>query len=108
MAIYAIVNLTILGSIPVDGRRKMISVAVGLITLVCALVVIAFFTLAERKVIASVQRRRGPNVVGVFGMLQAIADGLKLVGKEIIIPSKANTDLFILAPIITFATSLIN
>ena len=50
------------------------------------LVIIAFFTLAERKVIASVQRRRGPNVVGIFGLLQAIADGLKLVGKEVIGP----------------------
>lgn len=85
-----------------------IDVVVGLITLVCALIVIAFFTLAERKVIASVQRRRGPNVVGIFGLLQAVADGLKLVGKEILIPSKANTDLFILAPILTFGTSLIN
>lgn len=86
----------------------IIDAIVGLITLVCALIIIAFFTLAERKVIASVQRRRGPNVVGIFGLLQAIADGLKLVGKEILIPSKANTDLFILAPILTFGTSLIN
>lgn len=85
-----------------------IDLVIGLITLVCALIIIAFFTLAERKVIASIQRRRGPNVVGVFGLLQAIADGLKLVGKEILIPSKANTDLFIIAPILTFATSLIN
>lgn len=76
--------------------------------MICALIVIAFFTLAERKVIASVQRRRGPNVVGIYGLLQAVADGLKLVGKEVIIPSKANSDLFILAPVITFATSLIN
>lgn len=86
----------------------IIELIVGLITLVCALIIIAFFTLAERKVIASVQRRRGPNVVGIFGLLQAIADGLKLVGKEILIPSKANTDLFILAPILTFSMSLIN
>lgn len=85
-----------------------IDLIIGLITLVCALIIIAFFTLAERKVIASVQRRRGPNVVGIFGLLQAIADGLKLVGKEILIPSKANTDLFILAPVLTFAASLVN
>ena len=83
-------------------------VIVALITLICALIIIAFFTLAERKVIASVQRRRGPNVVGIFGLLQAIADGLKLVGKEVLIPSKANADIFILAPVITFATSLVN
>jgi NADH-quinone oxidoreductase subunit H len=75
--------------------------------LVCILITIAFFTLAERKVIASIQRRRGPNVVGYFGLLQAIADGLKLVGKEIIIPAKSNSDLFIFAPILTFTMSLI-
>jgi len=85
-----------------------IELIAGLITLVCALIIIAFFTLAERKVIASVQRRRGPNVVGIFGLLQAIADGLKLVGKELLIPSKANTDLFIIAPVLTFGMSLVN
>ena len=79
-----------------------------IITLVCILITIAFFTLAERKVIASIQRRRGPNVVGYFGLLQAIADGLKLVGKEIIIPAKSNSDLFIFAPILTFTMSLIS
>lgn len=47
-------------------------------------------------------------MVGVFGVLQAIADGLKLVGKEILVPSKANTDLFILAPVIAFGCSLVN
>src|SRR6478736_758862 len=85
--------------------NTIIDVVVGVITLVCALIIIAFFTLAERKVIASVQRRRGPNVVGIYGLLQAIADGLKLVGKEVLVPSKANADIFILAPIITFGTS---
>jgi NADH-quinone oxidoreductase subunit H len=84
------------------------STLISLITLICALIIIAFFTLAERKVIAAVQRRRGPNVVGIFGLLQAVADGLKLVGKEILIPAKANIDLFVFAPILMFATSLIN
>jgi len=92
----------------VAALQILSSVVISLITLICALIIIAFFTLAERKVIASVQRRRGPNVVGIYGLLQAVADGLKLVGKEIIVPSKANSDIFILAPIITFATSLIN
>jgi NADH-quinone oxidoreductase subunit H len=81
---------------------------VSLITLVGSLIAIAFFTLAERKIIASIQRRRGPNVVGIFGMLQPIADGLKLVGKESVIPSKANKKLFIFAPLLTFAISLTN
>ena len=67
-----------------------------------------FFYFSRTKSYCVIQRRRGPNVVGIFGLLQAIADGLKLVGKEVIVPAKANADLFILAPIITFATSLIH
>ncbi len=68
---------------------------------------IAFFTLAERKVMASVQRRSGPNIVGYFGLLQPIADGLKLIIKETIIPSRSNRMLFITAPGLTFFLSLI-
>ena len=61
-----------------------------LIILVPVLVSVAFFTLFERKVMASIQRRRGPNVVGLLGVLQPFADGLKLLIKETIIPSRAN------------------
>jgi len=57
---------------------------------------------------ASIQRRKGPNVVGFWGLLQPLADGLKLVIKEIIIPRKSNVLLFIFAPILTFTLSLIN
>lgn len=71
------------------------------------LIGIAYLTLAERKVIAAMQRRRGPNVVGVFGILQPLADGLKLFLKETILPSNANKLLFVIAPVLTFFLSLV-
>jgi len=67
---------------------------------------IAFLTLYERKVLAAIQRRRGPNVVGLFGFFQAFADGVKLILKETIIPSSSNFIIFILSPILIFTLSL--
>ena len=67
---------------------------------------IAFLTLLERKVLAAMQRRRGPNVVGIYGFLQAFADGIKLILKETIIPSSSNYIIFILSPILIFSLSL--
>jgi NADH-quinone oxidoreductase subunit H len=78
-----------------------------LIIVVPLLIAVAYFTLAERKVIASMQRRRGPNVVGMWGLLQPLADGLKLLIKESVFPSNSNIIIFILAPILTFLLSLL-
>ncbi len=67
---------------------------------------IAFLTVYERKVLSAMQRRRGPNVIGLFGFLQAFADGVKLILKETIIPSSSNYIIFLLAPILIFTLSL--
>mgnify|MGYP003676079992 CR=1 FL=1 len=71
------------------------------------LVAVAYLTLAERKVIAAMQMRVGPNVVGPFGLLQPLADGLKLLMKETIIPAGANRVVFILAPMLTFILAMV-
>jgi NADH-quinone oxidoreductase subunit H len=76
-----------------------------LLGMVFVLIQTAFTTWAERVVMAGMQRRKGPNVVG-FGVLQAFADGLKLVLKEAILPSKANPLLFLLAPMLVLVLSL--
>lgn len=77
-----------------------------LIIVVPLLLSVAYFTLAERKIMGAIQRRRGPNVVGTYGLLQPLADGFKLLIKETIIPSSANKVLFFIAPMITFILSL--
>jgi NADH-ubiquinone oxidoreductase chain 1 len=78
-----------------------------LVVLIPILMVIAFVTIAERKIMGSMQRRCGPNAVGIFGLLQPFADALKLLFKEIIIPRQANNKLFIIGPFITLIFSLL-
>lgn len=72
------------------------------------LLAIAFFTLVERHIIASVQRRQGPNVTGIFGLLQPVTDGVKLIFKESVLPKSSNLLIFFFAPIFTFGLALAN
>lgn len=78
-----------------------------LLILVPLLLTVAYLTYAERRVIGLMQMRRGPNMVGYFGLLQPIADAIKLLFKEVIIPSKARKVVFVIAPMITFILSMI-
>lgn len=98
--------------VPTKNYHNLHSIIVNLIPylffIVFLLIIIAFYTLLERKIMASIQRRTGPNVVGFAGLLQALADGLKLIIKETIIPRKANRPLFIFAPIFVFILALSN
>jgi NADH-ubiquinone oxidoreductase chain 1 len=85
----------------------LISIIEVLLVLVPALLVVAYVTVAERKTMASMQRRLGPNVVGYYGLLQAFADALKLILKEYVAPTQANIILFFLGPVITLIFSLL-
>jgi len=85
----------------------IISLAEVLLVLVPALLAVAYVTVAERKTMASMQRRLGPNVVGYYGLLQAFADALKLLLKEYVAPTQANMILFFLGPVITLIFSLL-
>ena len=79
-----------------------------LIIIVPLLISVAFFTIIERKGMGIIQRRKGPNVIGILGLLQPFADGLKLFTKETILPSNSNSLVFFIAPILTFFLSLIS
>ena len=85
----------------------IMSVLEVLAVTVPVLLTVAFVTIAERKTMASMQRRLGPNAVGWYGLLQAFADALKLLLKEYVSPTQANIVLFFLGPIITLIFSLL-
>ena len=85
----------------------LISVIEVVLVVVPALLTVAFVTVAERKTMASMQRRLGPNIVGYYGLLQAFADALKLLLKEYVSPTQANIVLFFLGPIITLIFALL-
>lgn len=80
---------------------KILSIVIPL------LISVAYFTIAERKMMGAIQRRKGPNVVGFMGLLQPLADGLKLFTKETMLPTSANINVFLLAPSLVFILSLI-
>jgi NADH-quinone oxidoreductase subunit H len=89
------------------GLPTAVTVAYIVGIVIVLLGAVAYLTLAERKVIAAMQLRKGPNVVGPFGLLQPIADGVKLLMKETVIPSGANRVVFLFAPMLTFLLAMV-
>ena len=85
----------------------LISTMEVIIVTVPVLLSVAFLTVAERKTMASMQRRLGPNIVGYYGLLQAFADALKLLLKEYVSPTQANIILFFIGPVVTLMFSLL-
>ncbi len=85
----------------------ILTVLEALAIMVPVLIMMAYLTYAERKVLAAMQLRRGPNVVGPFGLFQPFADAIKMMFKETVIPTGSNRALFLLAPMLTFALALI-
>lgn len=85
----------------------LISILEVLLVIVPALLSVAYVTVAERKTMASMQRRLGPNSTGYYGSLQAFADALKLLLKEYVAPTQANIVLFFLGPVITLIFALL-
>ena len=87
--------------------QLILTVIKALAILVPLLVMVAYLTYAERKVLGAIQLRRGPNVVGPFGLFQPFADAIKMLMKETIIPSGASKALFLLAPMLTFSLAMV-
>lgn len=84
----------------------MIKIILPLLLIILVFIIIIFFTIFERKLLASIQRRRGPHYNGLWGIFQGIADGLKLISSEVLIPKGANKWLFVLTPMLLLTSSL--
>jgi len=95
------------GLLPAEIWRLVVIVLQILVIVLPLLIAVAYLTYAERKVIGAIQLRKGPNVVGPFGLLQPLADGAKLFLKETILPTGANKAVFIVAPMLTFILALV-
>jgi NADH-quinone oxidoreductase subunit H len=80
----------------------------GILVIICILLCVAFFIVFERKLLSSTQQRVGPNTVGFLGLLQSIADAIKMLAKEMIIPLRATRKIFLIAPQILFILSLVS
>src|SRR5436853_6145364 len=88
--------------------QSLIAIIEVILVVVPTLLSVAYVTVAERKTMASMQRRLGPNFVGYYGLLQAFADALKLLLKEYVAPTQSNFILFFLGPVITLVFSLLS
>lgn len=92
----------------IDWVHTIILVIIAIVIVLSLLLLVAYAILLERKILGSIQKRRGPNLVGIFGLLQPIADAVKLIIKETIIPVSSNRFIFIIAPLLTLILSLLN
>src|SRR3974390_2684222 len=90
-----------------DIGRVILTFAEALVLLVPVLIGVAYLTYAERKVLGAMQLRKGPNVVGPFGLFQPFADAIKMLFKETVIPTGSNRLLFLMAPMLTFGLAMI-
>src|SRR3984885_169594 len=95
------------GFFATEPGQVLLTFIEALVLLVPLLLCVAYLTVAERKILGAMQLRKGPNVVGIWGMLQAFADALKMFMKEQIIPTGANRALFVVAPMLTMILALI-